>query len=366
MYLLSNPLRLKGLAASAGLAQGAVVADPCAAQALFSRCPRAARTPLRELPQLAKHFAVGELWVKDESERLGLGSFKALGAAHAIAREAAQRVEAAGGESDADVWREALAGEVLVCASAGNHGLSVAAGARIFGARAVVYLSRAVPEAFAERLRARGAQVCRAGDTYEDSMAAAAADAQRYGWTLLSDTTWPGYVEWPQRVMEGYLILGAEALEQLPAPATHVFVQAGVGGFAAAMTALLRAHWGDAPRIVVVEPASAPALLESVRAGRAERTAGPTSVMGRMDCKEPSHLALAELAREADAFVTLTDAESLETVAAIAQCGLVTTPSGAAGISALHHADAAARAALGLDRDSRVLAFMTEGPEDAT
>lgn len=361
--VLRNPFRSRGLPAGGGLATGRVGSDPSEVEALLRRCPAADITPLHEVPGLAEMLGVARVDLKDERGRLGLGSFKALGAAHVIARMAADRVDRPGAPADVEEMSTALHGTVFACASAGNHGLSVAAGASIFGAQAVVYLSEAVPEGFARRLRARGATVVRAGRDYEASMTAVAADAEERDWVLLSDSSWPGYVELPARVMEGYLTVGAEITETLDRPATHIFVQAGVGGLAAAMSALIRARWGEEPMIVVVEPVDAPALQESIRVGRPVATAGPVSSMGRLDCKAPSHLALGELARTADRFVTIDDDEAAATVDLLASHGIPTTPSGAAGIAGLHHA-AEHRVALSLDGHSRVLAVITEEPED--
>ncbi len=313
----------------------------------------ASPTPLVELRDPGAEAAVERLWVKDERRRMGLGSFKALGAAHVLAREARSRP---GGR---------LGGRTYVTASAGNHGLSLAAGAAVFGARAVVFISEAVPPVFAERLAAYGAEVIRAGATYEQSMQAAAEAAAAHGWSILSDVSWPGYLEVPRRVMEGYLVLGAEVLDQLDEEdsPTHVFLQAGVGGLAAAMAGFVRRTWGEDPRVVVVEPDSARPLMESIRRGRAVRADGPATVMGRLDCKEPSHLALGGLALWADVFVTVTDAEAVETCTWLEHHDLATSPSGAAGLAALRWGD---RESLGIRRDSRVLAIITESsPEEA-
>ena len=343
---LTNPWRGTGLDLQAPLP----LSDAKAVAQLLQLCPAHAETPLRDAPALAALTGVARVWIKDERGRMGLGSFKALGAAHAIAREAAAVVQG-------DDWRNALMGRVYVTASAGNHGLSVAAGARLFGARAVIFLAHTVPEAFAARLRAKGADVVRAGATYEDSMQAAAASAKAEGQTLLSDSSWPGYLDLPLRVMEGYLQLGDEAARQMQAPPTHIFVQAGVGGLAAAVAAHARATWGDAPQILVVEPEAAPALIESIRAGQFVTTQGPVSAMGRLDCKEASLIALAGLSRDADQFVTLTEDEALQGVATLAAHGFATTPSGGAGLAAF-------LAGPGLGPDARVLAILSEGPEE--
>ena len=326
--------------------------DAQAVAALLAQCPKHAPTPLLDCPELAAMAGIARLTIKDERARMGLGSFKALGAAYAIAREAA----AIGGDLKA-----ALAGRTYVTASAGNHGLSVAAGARVFGAAAVVYLSQAVPAAFATRLEAMGARVVvvRAGADYEASMQAACAAAQANGWTLLSDGSWPGYVELPFRVMEGYRQMGAEIEAEMQDMPSHVLLQAGVGGLAAAVAGQLRLAWGDGPEMIVVEPEAAPALIESIRAGRVVVAEGPDSSMGRLDCKTPSMLALADLARDADRFVTLSEAEAAAGAAAVALAGLASTPSGAAGIAAL------LAGIDGIGPQAHVLCILSEGPEDA-
>ncbi len=343
---LENPYRGKGLD---GL--GPMPRDSADAVArLLALCPAHAVTPLVEMPQLARGLGLARVFVKDESRRMGLGSFKALGASHAIAAEAAARLR--GGD-----WSHALEGHVLVCASAGNHGLSVAAGARVFGARAIIYLAHSVPEAFARRLGAMGAQIARAGDTYEHSMEAARNDARTHGWTLISDSSWPGYTRWPLRVMEGYLQLAAEITDQIDIPPTHIVLQAGVGGLAAAVAAYARRVWQDDPEIIIVEPEAAPALIESIRRGALTTTAGPVSRMGRLDCKTPSMIALAGLARDADRFVTISEDEAARAVARLAGYGLHTTPSGGAGLAALF-------AGIDLPPQARVLTILSEGPED--
>ncbi len=326
--------------------------DAAAVTQLLSLFPAHAPTLLLDLPELAAKAGVARLFAKDERGRMGLGSFKALGATFAIAQDAA------GARTSTD-WDLALKGRTYVTASAGNHGLSVATGARHFGAQAVIYLPHTVPEAFATRLRAKGARVERAGATYEDSMAAADAAASRESWTLLSDSSWPDYTDIPHRVMEGYLQLAAEIATQIDAAPSHILLQAGVGGLAAAVAAHARAVWGDDPTIVVIEPAAAAALFESIRAGRLVTAEGPVSTMGRLDCKRPSMIALAGLARDADLFVTISEEEAAHGIEILDTHGIATTPSGGAGLAAL-------LAGLpGIGKASRVLTILSEGPEDA-
>ncbi|MGJ8625827.1 MAG: pyridoxal-phosphate dependent enzyme [Sulfitobacter sp.] len=318
------------------------------AQTLTARCPVAAETPLVDAAAIAKEVGVAQVWVKDERGRMGLGSFKALGAAYVIAHDASQGL---------------ARGQTYVTASAGNHGMSVAAGAAAFGASSVVYIAETVPEAFALRLAEQGAKVVRAGTTYEGSMAAAMQAATDQGWALLSDSSWPDYTARPHRLMEGYLVLMAEAIAQMPEIPSHIFLQAGVGGLAGACAALARDVWGDAPCIIVVEPDAAPALHGSVAAGCPVEGSGPVSEMGRLDCKMPSLIALKGLARDADAYALISEHEGQAGAGTAMVAGLPSTPSGAAGISGLLALNDAQRQQLGIDATSVVFCVLSEAPE---
>ncbi|MEM7242599.1 MAG: pyridoxal-phosphate dependent enzyme [Pseudomonadota bacterium] len=318
-------------------------------QQILSGCALARETPLAHANGLAP---VADFWVKDERTRMGLGSFKALGAAYVIAREAyaISKTEKSG----------VLKDRVFVTASAGNHGLSVAFGAKIYGAKAVVYLADTVPESFAARLAELGADVIRAGSDYQASMDAAMAAAEENDWTLLSDTSWAGYRKIPTTLMEGYLQMAHEAGEQCAGAPSHIFLQAGVGGLACAAAAYARLIWGDEPVIAVVEPENAPALQASIAAGKCVFADGPESVMGRLDCKEPSLVALNGLARDADYFVTLSDKTVEDCLPTFAAVGLATTSSGGAGMAAVMQADV--RSALNIGKDARVLTYLSEKP----
>lgn len=342
MQVYDNPWRGTGLPETVLHGAPAPSLDSDAPRALLARCPRAQETPLVNVAGFGP-----QLWIKDERGRMGLGSFKALGAAYVIAHQAH--------ETGAQEMATALAGRSYVTASAGNHGMSVAAGARLFGARAVVYLAETVPEDFARRLRETGAEVVREGAEYEASMAAAARAAQTNGWILLSDSSWPGYFEVPHRLMEGYLAMAAETAEQIPPAPTHILLQAGVGGLAGACAAYFRQIWGDAPRIIVVEPDAAPALQASIAKGAPVETTGPVSNMGRLDCKAPSLIALKGLARDADIFATISDREATDVLPELAARGLDSSPSGAAGLAALRLME--------LDEEARVLCILSEGPD---
>ncbi len=363
MSYLQNPYRGRGLPADILLAEGEVRDDPRPVLALLAHCPVAETTPLKDVSELAKRLGIARLAVKDERSRMGLGSFKALGAAYAIARAAHDQLGDA--VFDKANTSNALKGVVFTAATAGNHGLSVAAGAQAFGARAVIFIAETVPEEFADRLKSHGAEVVRAGKEYQASLDAAMQAADENGWILLSDTSWPGYTALPLDVMEGYLVMAAEAADQAEAEGwkpSHVFLQAGVGGLAAAVSAHLRMRWGDDFQIIVVEPDAAPALQASIEVGRPVMTSGPVSNMGRLDCKEPSHLALKCLARDADCFQTVSDDWVETAIADLVAEDLATSPSGGAGFAGLK---AALKDGVGeLDDTSRVLLFLSEGPTD--
>lgn len=345
MNILSNPFRGSGLSHPDLAQMPWTAADAGPPQKLIAQCPEAAETPLLKDDEIASELGIASVFLKDERDRMGMGSFKALGAAYVIACDAAK------GHAK---------GKTYVTASAGNHGLSVAAGASAFKANSRVYIAETVPEAFAERLRSHGAEVAREGAVYEDSMAAAARAAEVEGLILLSDSSWPGYFDRPHRLMEGYLILMAEAVAQLSVPPTHIFLQAGVGGLAGACAAHARLAWGHAPKIIVVEPEAAPALMASIKAGGPVAAPGPVSSMGRLDCKEPSLIAFKSLARDADYFVTITEEEAASGATRAIQAGYPTTPSGVAGLAAL----LVARGQFELDCESRVLVVLSEGPEE--
>ena len=339
-----------------------------AVQKLLDLCPIAKTTPLHHASNLAETLGVGNLYLKDERVRMGLGSFKALGASYVIASMAAKKLTDGVLSSEnlqaisAEQWQTALNDMTFITASAGNHGLSLAAGARIFGAKAVIYLAKTVPTDFATRLRDFGAEVVIEGDDYDASLAAAMTASQENGWFLLADGTWEGY-NIGRDVMEGYLIMADEAfkqMQQMDRAPTHIFLQAGVGGLAAAAAIMAREFFaGDnAPQIIIVEPDQAPCLQQSIVAGELIEVSGGVSNMGRLDCKVPSLVALHTLALTANEFMLVSDDEAQQAIDQLAQYDFATTPSGGAGFAGLTKALACQK--YGIDANSHVLIFLSE------
>jgi diaminopropionate ammonia-lyase len=253
-------------------------------------------TPLRRLSRLAARAGLSEIPYKDEAERFGILSFKALGGAYAVFKvlqrhilatkqvTVSARDLASGGCSD-------LAPRVTVtCATDGNHGRSVAWGARTFGCACVIYMPDVVSAGRSRAIEVYGAQVRRLPGTFDDAVRKAASDAAAQGWHVVSDTSADGSFEAPRDVMQGYCLIADEALSQCAGIPSHVFVQGGVGGLAAATCAYLWERCGaQRPRLIVVEPHAADCILRSVRAGRPTPAEGALdSIMGGLSCGEVS------------------------------------------------------------------------------
>ncbi len=346
-------------------AQDAILSNAAFARAAATirSWPGYAETPLRHLPALARTLGVGAVAYKDEGGRFGLGSFKALGGAYAVYRllETAK----AEGRSPADV--------TVTCATDGNHGRSVAWGAAMFGCRCVIFIHATVSEGRRRAIEAYGAEVRRTPGNYDDSVRIAGETAAGEGWNVVSDTSYPGYMDVPKDVMQGYELMAAEAFQQLRERPTHVFLQTGVGGMAAAVAAQAKRRWRDGrPRIVLADPARAACWAESFAAG------GPVAIDGDLDtimaglaCGEVSLLAWEILQDHGDAAVVVEDAAAAEMMRRLARPEgadppIVAGESATAGLAALADAmiDPSARAALGLGPESRVLVFGTEGDTD--
>ena len=345
--------------------------------------PGYAPTPLRTAAKLASSLGIESVWVKDESGRFGLGSFKALGGAYGIRRVMkGGRDRAASSAGKRGEGRPAT--PTVTCASDGNHGRSVAWGARMFGCDAVVYLPAHVTEIRADAIRSYGARVVRVDGEYDDAVARAARDAARNGWTVISDTSYPGYMEIPRHVMVGYTIMISEVLDVLqptlnvvqPTPdvslPTHVFIQGGVGGLAAAVIGHLWERLGeDRPVAVIVEPAAADGLLQSALAGKPSASRGDLhTIMAGLSCREISPLAWEIVGNGAHAFMTAPE-DGIAPLMRAAARGDLGEPfeggeSGVAGLLGLIEVarDVERRRAIGLDERSRVLVFNTEGATD--
>lgn len=351
--------------------------------AAISACPLYAPTPLRALGRLAASSNVRNIWYKDESGRFGMGSFKALGGAYAVAQLLQEKLsrrlnrhvtlpELVGGS-----LRERTQQMTVACATDGNHGRSVAAGARTFGCRCVIFLHAEVSPGREEAIRAYGAEIVRITGNYDESVLAASQAAEKNGWDVVSDTSWPGYEAVPRDVMQGYAVMLIEVLQQLAAagasPLTHVFVQGGVGGLAAAVCAHLWEAMGTAaPITTVVEPERADCLYQSALAGHPAPSSGDlTTVMAGLSCGEVSTEAWRVLSRGARFFVTIDDEKAIEAMRLLAYGhasdeSIIAGESATAGLAALVAVAAAPalRRKFELSPESSVLLIGSEGATD--
>lgn len=379
MPYLPNPLPVHGQPLEPGDAGMLDLAAAARVAQVLALRDGGAPTPLHALPGLAHALGIGALQVKDEGFRLGLGSFKALGGAYAlmilVQEEAGRRLgrPVAVAELMSDAVRAIAATMTFACATDGNHGRSVAQGAQLMGARAVIFVHSGVSEARTGAIAGFGAQIVRVSGNYDESVAEAARVAGAEGWTVLSDTSWSGYEYIPGLVSQGYIALVREVLEQLPAPPTHVFLQAGVGGFAAAVAGHLSLVLGDRrPHVTVVEPARAACLYESARAGRPVEVAeGAPTVMAMLECYAPSLVGFRILSRVADGFMVVAEDTAREVMRRLAapvagDPAVVAGESGGAGLAGLLTVlrDPALAARIGLGPQARVLVINTEGATD--
>lgn len=340
--------------------------DPETPAALLRMCPAHASTPLLELPHLAAALGVASVLAKNEGCR-PLGSFKALGGVYAGLRALA-RVAGLPVAVLLDPARPRTPLPDLVCASDGNHGLAVAAAARLAGTRAHVFLPDIVPETRVARILAKGAEIVRVPGTYDDAVREAARAARSGSALLIADTGDDLDDPVVADVMAGYRVIAEEARAQFvdagPGAPTHLFVQAGVGGLAAAMADGLRASMVAPARVVVVEPQTAACVAAALAAGSPMAVPGALETTAEMlSCGEASAPALAILQRHGAAALTVPEAALLASPAFLAaHGGPATTPSGAAGLAGLREAlaDAETAVRLALCPESRVLLIITE------
>jgi diaminopropionate ammonia-lyase len=338
-------------------------------------------TPLRNLDRLAGALGISAVLYKDESQRFGLGSFKALGGAYAVIRLLSDKL----GMSMADIrtghGRDAAQTITVTTATDGNHGRSVAWGARQAGCRCRIYIHAKVSEGRARAMADLGAEVVRIDGDYDTSVHLCASESQENGWFMVSDTSYEGYLDIPRQVMAGYATMTTEALEQAASdgagPITHVFVQAGVGGLAAALAARIWMEAGPGPdvrlpRFVVIESEYAACLMKSARRGvPATVKIRHETVMAGMSCGEVSLVAWEILRRATSDFVTIADgvvAPAMRMLASGAagggeiEAGECSVPGPVALIAAC--CDQGMRTRMGLDADSRVLVIGSEGATD--
>jgi len=369
-----------------GLPKAALpLVDPAALDEVFrfhQSFPQYQATPLRRLSSLAASWGVGDLYVKDESFRFGLNAFKVLGASYAIGKILARRLGLPLDDLPLarlqDPTAKARWGDLTFAATTdGNHGRGVAWTARELGVPATIFMPKGTTAARLENIRRLGQQAEITPWNYDDTVRWVASQAKTRNWEVVQDTAWEGYVDVPRWIMQGYSTVARETLAQLSqVRPTHVFLQAGVGAFAAVLAALVLDHFGsNAPQVVILEASAAGCFYESIGSGTKTAIAGDlNTIMAGLACGEPNPLAWDILQEAGFAFLSVPDEAAAHGMRVLGNplAGderIVSGESGAVGPGALgwltqkpEYADL--KATLGLGPESRVLCFSTEGDTD--
>ena len=380
------------------------------ARSFHSTFPGYAPTPLAELDTLAETLGIAGMYVKDESYRFGLNAFKGLGGSYSLGRYIAKKLgkemseptvaaapgkemsepvssDSAGGKTQAisfsditsEETRRKLGEITFVTATDGNHGRGVAWTAHMLGQKAVVYMPKGSVQERLENIRRLGAEAEITDMNYDDTVAFAARQAEEKGWILIQDTAWEGYEEIPTWIMQGYMTLGLEAVEQLGGrKPTHIFLQAGVGAMSGALAAFFTDYYGaDKPVITIVEPNKADCIYQTALAddGRVHAVTGDlATIMAGLACGVPCTIGWNELNRCAENFASVPDwvaAKGMRILGNPAgtdrrvisgESGAVTT--GFVCEVMQNESLAELRQTIGLDRNSVVLCISTEGDTD--
>ena len=313
-------------------------------------------TPLISLNKLNEKLKLNKIFYKDESKRFHLKSFKALGGAYAV-----EKIIKGNDKT------------IISTATAGNHGRSVAWGSQKNGLKCKIFISEFVSESRAEVMRNFGADVIRVKGNYEDSLNECIKQSNQNNWQIVQDVAWEDYKLVPKLTMAGYSVMMKEISEQIKnEKISHVILQAGVGGMAAAMVAGIARYLDYIPQIIIVEPDSAACVLESIRTGKIEKISiEKESIMGGMSCGEVSLVPWEILKNSVHFCVTVSDDYISKTVKYLANKqfsdekivgGECSTPGIASLIGLSNNQEI--RKKTNLNKDSNVLLFGCEGDAD--
>jgi len=326
------------------------------AYGIISRWDNYSPTPLISLNKLSKKLGLNKIFYKDESKRFHLKSFKALGGAYAVEKVTKGNKKV-----------------VVSTATAGNHGRSVAWGSKKLGLKCKIFISEYVSEFRAEVMRSFGADVIRVKGNYDNSLKECIKQSKQNNWQIVQDVAWQDYKLVPKLTMAGYSVMMKEISEQINSQQiSHVILQAGVGGLAAAMVAGIARYLNHIPQVIIVEPESAACVLESIKVGKIEKISiKKESLMGGMSCDEVSLVPWEILKNSINHCVTVSDNYISKTVKLLANSelsdekivgGECSTP-GIISLVGLNN-DAEIRKEISLNENSNVLLFGCEGDAD--
>ena len=313
-------------------------------------------TPLIELNKLSKELHLNKIFYKDESKRFDLKSFKALGGAYAVEKISKGNKEI-----------------VVATATAGNHGRSVAWGAKRLGLKCKIFISEFVTDARGKAIADLGADVIKVKGNYENSLIECIKQSTQNNWQIVQDVAWKDYMVVPKYTMAGYTIMMKEIVDQIEQnKISHIILQAGVGGMAGAMIAGIARYLDNIPKIIVVEPDSAACVLESIRTGKIEKIhIKRESLMGGMSCGEVSLVPWKILKNSVKYCISLPDDDIAKTMkllgnASFSNDKIVAGENSAPGVICLITCceDSKIKEKIELNQDSNILLIGCEGDTD--
>ena len=313
-------------------------------------------TPLIELNKLSKELNLNRIFYKDESKRFDLKSFKALGGAYAVEKVSK-------GKKDI----------VVATATAGNHGRSVAWGARRLGLKCKIFISEFVSDARGKAMADLGADVVKVKGNYEKSLIECIKQSTENNWQIVQDVAWKDYMIVPKYTMAGYTVMMKEIVDQIDQnKISHVFLQAGVGGMAGAMIAGVARYLDNIPKIIVVEPDSAACVMESIKTGKIEKIdIKRESLMGGMSCGEVSLVPWEILKNSVKFCISLPDDDIAKTMRLLGNGNfsndkIIAGENSAPGVISLiaSYEDEKIKEKMKLNKDSNILLIGCEGDTD--
>ncbi|MAT57032.1 MAG: diaminopropionate ammonia-lyase [Ignavibacteriae bacterium] len=344
-------------------------------------------TPLKSLPHLAEMLNIGGIYVKDESQRLNLNSFKVLGGTFAIYNYLISSLkldfeDILLADLKSQIIKKQLGHLKFAAATDGNHGMGIAWASKQLGFESIIYVHKSTTQARINAIKKNGAEVVIVDGTYDEAVKKIFLDSKKNGWQVISDTSWKGYEDIPKWVMQGYTTMLSESQEQFAAlgivKPTHIFIQAGVGALAASVVGYYRQLFGaQSPKFIIVEPTKAKCLYQSAKIsdGKVHSDNGDlNTMMAGLACGDPSPLAWDILRDYTDVFMISPDyvAAKAMRVYGVPLSGdpfIVSGESGAVTLGALIFTMALPqfeqlRSILDLNRESKVLLINTEGNTD--
>ena len=313
-------------------------------------------TPLLLLNKLSKELGLKKIYYKDESKRFDLKSFKALGGAYAVEKVTKGNKEI-----------------TVSTATAGNHGRSVAWGARRLGLKCKIFISEFVSDARGKAMVSLGADVVKVKGNYENSLIECIKQSTENNWQIVQDVAWKDYMLVPKYTMAGYSVMMKEIAEQINnEKISHIILQAGVGGMAGAMVAGIARYLDNIPTIIVVEPDSAACVMESIKTGKIEKIdIKRESLMGGMSCGEVSLVPWEILKNSVKHCISLPDDDIAKTMkllgnASFSEESIIAGENAAPGVISLiaSYEDETIKNKIELNEKSNVLIFGCEGDTD--